>query len=64
LGNNCYKIRIRIVSKNKGKSGGGRVIVNVHIINKMVSLLTISDKTEKENITDSEIFELFNLIPD
>ena len=26
LGNNCFKIRIAIASKGKGKSGGGRVI--------------------------------------
>jgi hypothetical protein len=25
LGNSCYKIRITIASKNKGKSGGARV---------------------------------------
>ena len=28
LGNNCYKIRISIASKGKGKSGGARVITN------------------------------------
>lgn len=26
LGNNCYKIRMAITSKGKGKSGGSRVI--------------------------------------
>ena len=26
LGANCYKIRLAIASKNKGKSGGGRII--------------------------------------
>ncbi|MBP7478425.1 MAG: addiction module toxin RelE, partial [Chitinophagales bacterium] len=26
LGNNCYKIRLAISSKNKGKSGGARLI--------------------------------------
>ena len=26
LGDNCYKIRLAIASKNKGKSGGARVI--------------------------------------
>ncbi len=27
LGNNCYKIRLSIASKGKGKSGGARVIL-------------------------------------
>ena len=26
IGNNCYKIRLAISSKNKGKSGGARII--------------------------------------
>ena len=29
IGNSCYKIRISIASKNKGKSGGARVITHV-----------------------------------
>jgi mRNA-degrading endonuclease RelE of RelBE toxin-antitoxin system len=29
IGNNCYKIRIAIASKGKGKSGGARVITNI-----------------------------------
>ena len=29
LGDNCYKIRLAIASKNKGKSGGARVITYV-----------------------------------
>jgi mRNA-degrading endonuclease RelE of RelBE toxin-antitoxin system len=29
LGNNCYKIRIAISSKGKGKSGGARLITNI-----------------------------------
>ena len=28
LGNNCYKIRLAIGSKGKGKSGGARVITS------------------------------------
>ena len=28
LGNNCFKIRMSIASKGKGKSGGARVITN------------------------------------
>ncbi len=58
IGNDCYKIRIAIKEKNKGKSGGARVITCVKIINETVYLLTIYDKSEKENISDSEILEI------
>ena len=44
LGNNCYKIRLAVSSKGKGKSAGARVITNVVIIEKNVYLLTIYDK--------------------
>lgn len=29
IGNSCYKIRLAVASKNKGKSGGRRVITYV-----------------------------------
>ncbi len=29
IGNNCYKIRLAIASKSKGKSGGARVLINI-----------------------------------
>jgi mRNA-degrading endonuclease RelE of RelBE toxin-antitoxin system len=32
IGNHCFKIRISIASKSKGKSGGGRVIICVRIL--------------------------------
>lgn len=58
LGNDCYKIRLSIKSKGKGKSGGARVITCVKIVDKNVFLLTIYNKSEKENITDKELLEL------
>ena len=58
LGNNCYKIRLSIASKGKGKSGGARVIIHIVIKDSQVFLLTIYDKSEKENITDKELAEL------
>lgn len=61
LGNNCYKIRISIASKGKGKSGGGRVITHVHIAGKRVFLLSIYDKSEKDTLTDKELKELLAL---
>ncbi|AXR62922.1 type II toxin-antitoxin system RelE/ParE family toxin [Leptospira mayottensis] len=55
IGQNCYKIRIPIAFKGKGKSGGARVITCVFLIDKIVFLLSIYDKSEKENISDKEI---------
>lgn len=58
LGNNCYKIRVSIESKGKGKRGGARVITNIVIAEKTVYLLSIYDKSDKENLTDKELKEL------
>lgn len=55
VGNNCYKIRIAIQSKGKGKSGGARAITYVYIETKTVYLLTIYDKGEKENLKSNEL---------
>ncbi|RAI95302.1 type II toxin-antitoxin system RelE/ParE family toxin [Algoriphagus yeomjeoni] len=55
---NCYKIRLSIASKGKGKSGGARVITNFAISDDMVYLLSIYDKSDQENITDSYIKSL------
>jgi len=49
-----------ISSKNKGKSGGARVIILVQIIDDLVVLLSIYDKSEKETISDSELDDLIN----
>ena len=62
LGNNCYKIRIAIASKGKGKSGGARVITCVQIIENKVYLLTIYDKSDLENISDQDLKDLVNEI--
>jgi hypothetical protein len=59
LGNNCYKIRLAVKSKGKGKSGGVRNIT--HPIVKLgkdvpglttVYLVYIYDKSELESKTD------------
>jgi len=55
LGNHCYKIRLAISSKGKGKSGGARIITHVHISAQNVYLLAVYDKSEMENISDIEI---------
>ncbi len=62
LGDNCFKIRIAIAAKGKGKSGGARVITHVLIKEETVFLLTIYDKAEKESISDREIKALLDFI--
>ncbi len=63
LGNNFYKVRLSVTSKNKGKSGGARVITYLKITETIVYLAFIYDKTEKGNITDKELEQIFKLIP-
>jgi len=58
LGNDVYKIRLAIASKNKGKSGGARVISFVKIIDDTVFLLSIYNKGDRDSISDKEIEEL------
>lgn len=58
LGKDCYKVRMAISSKGKGKSGGARVITCVLIEDVDVYLLTVYDKSEKENISDNELLTL------
>ena len=55
LGKDCFKIRMAISSKNKGKSGGARVITCVKIVDDTLFLLSIYDKSEQANIPDDEI---------
>lgn len=58
IGRDCYKVRISIAAKGKGKSGGARVITCVKIVNETIYLLTIYDKSEQENINDNELDQL------
>ncbi|MDX2245249.1 MAG: type II toxin-antitoxin system RelE/ParE family toxin [Bacteroidia bacterium] len=62
LSNNCYKIRLAIASKGKGKSGGARVITHFYIAEDTVFLLSIYDKSDQENISDNQIKALLKLI--
>ncbi len=55
MGKNCYKIRLSIASKGKGKSGGSRVITHIKIIKKEIYLIDIFDKSEQDNIDDKTI---------
>ena len=67
LGGNIFKIRLKIASKGKGKSSGARVISLLQYCEKrergneeitIVNLLTVYDKSEQGNITDSELRSL------
>ena len=75
LGKDTYKIRLKITSKGKGKSGGARVIslVETTLIGFtemvsdeeiIVSLITIYDKSEIENISDKELKDLIKAYKD
>ena len=60
IGDNCFKIRLSIKSKAKGKSGGARVITTVILKSSTVYLLSIFDKSDKENLTKKELTFLLN----
>ncbi len=62
LGNNCYKIRLAIASKGKGKSGSARIITHIVISETTVYLLTIYDKSEKEDVSINELKKLLGEI--
>ena len=64
LGKNCYKIRLSIKSKGKGKRGGARVITHCYIEKRTIFFLSIYDKSEKLSISDSELTQLLKYIHD
>lgn len=62
IGNSCFKIRVAIASKGKGKSGGARVIYYLQISETTVVLLSVYDKSEQDNIDDKDIEQLLKKI--
>jgi mRNA-degrading endonuclease RelE of RelBE toxin-antitoxin system len=58
LGKDCFKVRVAISSKNKGKSGGARVITCVKITGKTITLLSIYDKSVQTDIADGLLQQL------
>lgn len=61
LGHRLRKVRLAITSKGKGKSGGARVITYTVILAQTeteVKLITIYDKSERENISDAELLDI------
>ncbi len=61
LQHNCYKIRVVNSSVPRGKSGGFRVVYYFVDENNKVFLMTIYSKTQKENLSDSELLELLKV---
>lgn len=55
IGRNCYKIRLAIASKGRGKSGGVRVITYVAVVQETVYLLTMYDKSEQATLAHDEL---------
>ena len=64
LGKDCYKIRVAISSKGKGKSGGARLITYVRVTKETVFLLDLYDKSAKASISDKELEVLIELLAD
>ena len=62
IGQSCYKVRMAITSKGKGKSGGSRIITCVKIEKEIIYLLTIYDKSECEDLEDCELKTLLKQI--
>jgi mRNA-degrading endonuclease RelE of RelBE toxin-antitoxin system len=58
LGNNVYKIRIASTSKNKGKSGGARVMSYLKVVEDEVLLFSIYSKGDRDSISQKEINDL------
>jgi len=61
LGGNIRKVRMSVKSKNKGKSGGARVITYHAIVSMTedrILLVTIFDKSEPDNLSNAEIKQI------
>ena len=58
LGNDIYKIRLAIASKNKGKSGGARVLSFVKVTATTVLIFSIYSKGDTDSLSDKEIQDL------
>ena len=58
LGKHLRKVRFNITSKDKGKKGGARIITHVVLCafnEANITLVTIYDKSDQENISDKEL---------
>lgn len=55
---NMYKVRMPITDKVRGQSGGARVIIQVKIIDRVVYVISVYDKSEMENLTEEILVKL------
>lgn len=55
LGRDCFKLRLAISSKQKGKSGGARVITCVKIVDERIIILSVYDKSEADTIKNKDL---------
>ena len=61
LGHGLRKVRMKITSKGKGKSGGARVITFTLVVSQqdaVLNLLYIYDKADRASISEKEIEQL------
>ena len=58
----AHKVRIAITSKGQGKSGGARVITYIRTDKDTIYLLDIYDKSERENIPDTDLNDFIDVI--
>lgn len=61
LGDGLFKIRLAVKSKNKGKSGGFRIVtylVTENENNLDINLIIIYDKSEIEDIPKNQLLEI------
>lgn len=55
IGKDCFKVRMAITSKHQGKSGGARILTCVKIVDGIIFLFGIYDKSEMETLPEKEI---------
>ena len=55
LPHTCFKVRLAIESKGKGKRSGARVITHFHVINDEIFMLGIYDKSDQGTISEKEL---------
>ena len=58
LKNGMRKVRISFTSKNRGKSGGGRVIIRLNVSETCLSFLYIYDKQDMSNVAETFLDQL------
>ena len=61
MGGSIFKYRLSVESKNKGKSGGFRIVSFEILVNeseKDITLITLYDKSEQDSISKAEILEI------